>query len=146
MSRRLIGYPTGWTLAVLDDETSARAAGAELTASGIGAADLVVLAGADGPGQLDRLGTSSGLSGRLRRTMQFMTMDQLPDLHVYELAVIQGRPVVGVRIADGGARRSAVELLRRHGAHFINRFGAWATEEIAPWRGPAPDLPQYMRR
>ena len=143
--RRLIGYPTGWTLAVIDDPDAAATAARDLGAT-VDPDDLVLLAGPAAVTQLDRLGTSSGISGRLRRTMQFMTMDQLPDLHVYELAVMEGRPVVGVRIPDGDARRSAVELLRGHGAHFINRFGAWATEEIAPWRGPAPDLPQYMRR
>lgn len=146
MSRRLIGYPTGWTLAVLDDESAARTAVDELAASGIGADDLVLLAGPEGPERLDRLGTNAGLSGRIRRTVQFMTMDQLPDLEVYERAVAQGRPVVGIRVADSDQRRRAVALLRRHGGHFINRFGAWATEEIAPWRGPVPDLPQHLRR
>jgi hypothetical protein len=146
MTRRLIGYPTGWTLAVLDDENAARAAERELAGSGIAADDLVLLAGPEGPERLDRLGTSAGLSGRIRRTVQFMTMDQLPDLHVYEQAVSNGRPVIGIRVADADARRAAVDRLRRHGAHFINRFGAWATEEIAPWRGPPPDLPDHLRR
>jgi hypothetical protein len=146
VSRELIGYPTGWTLAVLDDEAAANAAAAELTASGIRADDLVLLAGPEGPARLKRLGTNAGLAGRIRRTVQFMTMDQLPDLHVYEQAVARGRPVVGIRVADGDARRAAVGRLRRHGGHFINRFGAWATEEIAPWRGPAPDLPDHLRR
>ena len=78
--------------------------------------------------------------------MQFLTMDQLPDLHVYELAVEDGHPVVGVSIADATARRDAIAILRRHGAHFINRFGAWATEEIAPWRGEMPERPLHMHR
>jgi hypothetical protein len=78
--------------------------------------------------------------------MQFMTMDQLPDLHVYELTVDQGRAVLGLRIGDEGSRRRAIETVRRHGGHFINRFGAWATEEIVPWRGTMPDLPQHMQR
>lgn len=146
MSRRLIGYPTGWTLTVLDDESAAQTAVDELAATGIGADDLVLLAGPEGPERLDRLGTNAGLSGRIRRTVQFMTMDQLPDLEVYERAVAQGRPVIGIRVADSDERRRAVSLLRRHGGHFINRFGAWATEEIAPWRGPMPDLPQHLRR
>ena len=146
MSGRLIGYPTGWTLAVFDEGSAAQAAGAELETSGMGASDMVVLSGADAGERMSRLGTSSGLAARLRRTMQFMTMDQLPDLHVYELALAQGRAVLGVRIANAEARRTATDAIRRHGGHFVNRFGAWATEEIAPWRGEMPDLPQYMRR
>jgi len=145
MSRRLIGYPTGWTLSVLDDGTDAGAAVRDLEAAGVRSDDVVVLTGADADG-LERLGSSTGISGRLRRGLQFMTMDQLPDLHVYELAIDQGHAVIGVRVADAEARRGAIDVLRRHGAHFINRFGAWATEEIAPWRGTMPDLPQHMRR
>jgi hypothetical protein len=145
MSRRLISYPTGWTLAVLDDARSAAAAAAELEEEGVARDELVVLDGSDAASGLVRLGSSSGLAGRLRRGLQFMTMDQLPDLHVYELAIERGHPVVGIRLAEA-PRRKAIETLRRHGAHFINRFGAWATEEIAAWRGTMPDLPQHMRR
>ena len=28
----------------------------------------------------------------------------------------------------------------------IDRFGAWATEEVLPWRGMMPEIPQLMRR
>ena len=54
--------------------------------------------------------------------------------------------MLGVRIGDAETRREATELIRRHGGHFVNRFGSWATEEIAPWRGEMPKLPQYMQR
>ena len=87
MSGRLIGYPTGWTLAVFDDADAAEAARSELEASGIGPDDLILLAGPDATDRMSRLGTSAGLGARLRRAMQFMTMDQLPDLRVYELAL-----------------------------------------------------------
>ena len=45
MSGRLIGYPTGWTLAVFDGADAAETAMAELTSSGIGTDDLILLAG-----------------------------------------------------------------------------------------------------
>ena len=54
--------------------------------------------------------------------------------------------MLGVRIGDAETRRDATEVIRRQGGHFVNRFGAWATEEIAPWRGKMPELPQYMQR
>ena len=146
MSRRIIGYPTGWTLSVLGTAEDADAAAAELRATGVPAEDIVVISGDDVAAQIARLGTSSGFLARARRTMQFLTIDQLPDLHVYEVAVEDGHPVVGVSIADADARRDAIAILRRHGAHFINRFGAWATDEIAPWRGEMPDRPLHMHR
>jgi hypothetical protein len=147
MSGRLIGYPTGWTLAVFDDEASAEAARADLEAAASGPGEeVIVLAGPDATERMTRLGTASGLGARMRRAMQFMTMDQLPDLRVYELALEGGRPVLGLRVDDAARRRSAIEAILRRGGHFVNRFGAWATEEIAPWRGEMPSLPQYMRR
>jgi hypothetical protein len=146
VSGRLIGYPTGWTLAVFDEVRDAEAATAELTASGIAPDELLLLSGPDATDRMSRLGASSGVGARMRRAMQFMTMDQLPDLRVYELALEGGRPVIGVRVGDSEDRRAAVDAIRRHGGHFINRFGAWATEEIAPWRGEMPKLPQYMQR
>jgi hypothetical protein len=146
MTRSFIGYPAGWTLSVMGDLEAAEGAAAELHAAGIGANDVIVLAGANGADQITKLGTSTGVAARIRRGVQFVTMDQMPDLHVYELAMEQGDPLLGIRVADTEKRRRAIEILRRHGAHFINRFGDWATEEISPWRGRMPDLPQHMQR
>jgi hypothetical protein len=42
--------------------------------------------------------------------------------------------------------RRAVETLRRTGAHFINYFGRFTTEEFERWRGTEPELPGFMRR
>jgi hypothetical protein len=146
MSGRLIGYPTGWTLAVFDQADAAEAARAELEATGTGPNDLVLAAGPDATERMSHLGTSSGLAARMRRAVQFVTMDQLPDLHPYELALADGHPLLALRIGDADERRDALDIVRGHGGHFINRFGAWATEEIAPWRGEMPKLPQYMQR
>ena len=146
MTRRFIGYPSGWTLSVLDDERAAEAAATALGDDGVDARDIVVLTGADPGEPMSRLGTATGVAARIRRAMQFVTMDQMPDLHVYELALDLGLRVLAIRVDDGERRRAAVAIIRRHGGHFINRFGAWATEEIAPWRGRMPDLPQHMQR
>jgi len=146
MTGRQLRYPTGWTLAVFDDAGSAEAARDEIAGTGTSPEDLIVLSGPGAIERMGRLGTSSGIGARMRHAMQFMTMDQLPDLRVYELALEGGRPILGVRVDDTDRRRAAVDAIRRHGGHFINRFGAWATEEIAPWRGEMPSLPQYLQR
>lgn len=146
MSRRLIRYPTGWTLAVFADAAAAEAAAAELSRIGVPPRDVVLLAGPDATARLERLGTSAGLAAGIRRAVQFMTMDQLPDLHVYEMALARQHPVVGARVPEADDRRNAIEAMRRHGGHFINRFGAWATEEIAPWRGEPLPVGQLMQR
>ena len=47
MSKRFIGYPTGWILGVVDDPDDAERLTADLAASGIGDGDRMVLAGTD---------------------------------------------------------------------------------------------------
>jgi hypothetical protein len=133
-------------LAVLDDAAEADGVLADLADAGVRQEDLALLGGSDDAATLDRLGASRGVAARLRRVGQFLAMDQMPDLQVYERAVADGHTVVAARIEDADERRRAIDALRRHGAHFINRFGAWATEEISPWRGEMPDLPQHLKR
>jgi hypothetical protein len=144
MSRVLIGYPTGWTLAVVDDPAGAERVAADLRSLTASPDDVVVIEGGGATEQLRRLGASSGVLARMRRSVQFTMMDQLPDFVVYESALEQGRAVVGVRA--GGAGTQAVNVLRRGGAHFINRFGALMTAEIEPWHGTLPPIPQHMHR
>ena len=145
MSEVLIGYPTGWTLAVIDDEEIAQGTATALREHGCATGDVLVIAGTDASAKLRRLGASSGILARARRAVQFMAMDQLPDLYVYEAALTQGHALIAVRVPSGH-RQDVVEVLRRHGAHFINSFGAWMTSEIEPWHGPKPPIPQHMHR
>jgi hypothetical protein len=141
-----IGYPTGWTLAVVDDPGQAAAAIRELSGAGFGEDDIALMSQTDDVDTLERLGASRGIAAHVRRATQYLTMDQSPDLAVYERAVADGHSVVGVRVDAVEPRRRAIAILRRNGAHFVNRFGAWATEEIAPWRGTMPAMPQHLTR
>lgn len=145
MSGRFIGYPTGWILGVVDEPQDAAGIDTELAAAGIGHDDRMILTGAEGAQRLDGLGSQSGFLARMRRATQYLAMDQMPDFLMYEVALREGRVVVGVR-PDDAERPAAIEVLKRHGAHFINRFGSWSTEEVLPWRGPMPEIPQLMRR
>jgi hypothetical protein len=145
VSPPFIGYPTGWILSVVDDPTDVDDLEAELSAAGIDAAHRMILTGLEDARRLDGLGRESGFIARMHRITQYLAMDQMPDFLMYEVALREGRAVIGVRPADA-PRAAVVELLRRHRAHFINRFGAWSTEEVLPWRGQMPDVPQLMRR
>lgn len=145
MSTRFIGYPTGWILGVVDDPQDAARIEAELAAAGLGPDDRMNLSGPDAAKRLDGLGRQSGFLARMRRATQYLAMDQMPDFLMYEVALRDGHTVVGIRPKDAD-RSAAIDVLKRHGAHFINRFGAWSTEEVLPWRGPMPEIPQLMRR
>jgi len=140
-----IGYPTGWLLAVADDADRAAACLAAVT--GV-APDMpaLMLEGPDAAARFDGMGRRSGRMAWWRRAMQQLAMDQMPDFLWYEEALRQGRKVIAVRVPNADSRRKAAAALESGGAHFINYFGRWTTEAIAPWRGEEPNVPQIMRR
>lgn len=134
--RRRIRYPLDWLLAVVDDPAQARGAAAALAAAGFDGRHVKVLVGKTADGSLAELPTSSGAVGQLIRLIQFMSMDQTPDLRLYEAALDDGRAIVAVH---GGSRDRLLEardILAANGAHFQNHFGRYATEEFSRWRGP----------
>jgi hypothetical protein len=144
-SRRSFAYPTDQLLAVIDDPVAATEAGRALVAAGFPAADVTVLRGDEGADRLDGLGRS-GPWRRIVRAFQFITMDQMPDFLTYEAALRDGRAVIAVRVQDRPSMLRVRDLLRAAGGHFMNFFGRFSTEELARWRGPELDLPDYMRR
>ena len=70
----------------------------------------------------------------------------MPDFVLYEAAVVDGRTVLAVPMPSEASRSAAVAVLRQSGAHFVNFYGRFATEEIVPWRGPELDIPSLLRR
>ena len=143
---RFIGYPIDSILAVLPDAPAAAAAAAELRALGAHDDDITILRGPEGADRLDGTGAANGIGARLRRVVSFTVMDQLVDMALYEHAVRGGQVVLMLRDRDIERRAAAVAALRGHGAHFINHYGRFATEEIERWRGPEPDMPGHLRR
>jgi hypothetical protein len=136
----------GRLYAVIDDADAAARAVAALIESGV-AADRIELQRAEAaPGNLDEAPAGKPFRGRLRRAVEFMLMDQAPDIAWYEAALRSGRAVVGVRASREADVRRAADILRRFGGHFINHFGWFTTEELERWHGTEPNLPDYLRR
>ena len=146
VARPIIRYPTGWLLAVVDDPATAARAAAAVAATGIDPADLRVLSGADGRAAFAELGASTSPLARIIRGVQFMSMDQMPDLPAYEKGIEEGRTVIAVRPKGRPALLKAKDALAANGAHFQNYFGRFMTEEFSRWRGTEPDLPDHLRR
>lgn len=144
--RPIIRYPTGWLLAVVDDAATAARAAAAVTAARIDPADVRVLSGADGRAAFAELGASTSPLARIIRGVQFMSMDQMPDLPAYEKGIEEGRTVIAVRPKGRPALLKAKDALAANGAHFQNYFGRFMTEEFSRWRGTEPDLPDHLRR
>ena len=143
---RFLGSARGRLLAILDSDDVARAAVEALQASGIDPARIEIFTGDDGAAAFDSSGGRHGPSARFLRTLQFTLMDQMPDFAYYEAAAREGRSVLSVRARNEAEMRRAVDTLRKHGAHFINQFGLFTTEEFERWHGEEPKLPGFMRR
>ena len=107
---------------------------------------VVLLEGAEAADRIDGLGRSHGWGVRLLRLVQFTTMDQMPDFHLYEAAIADGRAVVAVRVRDAELRRRVRDRLASAGAHFMNFYGRLYTEELSRWSGPELAMPGHLRR
>ena len=140
-----IGYPNRKVLGVLDDQAALDRAVAAIKALGITEPDIETFKGAADAERFDATGARHGLLARLRRAMQFGLMDQLPALAWYEAALRENRHVIAIKTADPTTTRTVVEALKAVGAHFINRFGRFNTEEFARWRGPEPRVANFMK-
>ncbi len=147
MAGRRLAYPTDRLMAVVDDPAVGERAAERLIADGTAVAgDVEVLAGAADADRIDGLGTSGGILARVVRLVQFTTMDQMPDLYLYEAAVRDGRAVLAVRVRERTRMLAIRDRLREDGAHFINFYGRFSTEELGRWRGPELPIPGALRR
>jgi hypothetical protein len=142
---RFIGYPDRQVMAVFDDRPAADRAIAAGRAAGVEPAAIEVYEGATDAERFDATGMRHGLIARLRRAMQFSLMDQLPAMAWYEAALREGKAVVAIRTKSRADTLRVVELLKKAGGHFINRFGRFDTEEFARWRGPEPAVSDLMK-
>jgi hypothetical protein len=137
---------TNRLMAVLDSTEAADDATAALARDGFAGDAVLVLRGDRDADRIDSLGNAGGAWVRARRLLSFTIADQMVDLAVYEAALRDGRTVVSVRVDGGGERERAKRALAGTGAHFVNFFGRFATEDIVPWRGRELPLPPWLRR
>jgi hypothetical protein len=137
---------TNRLMAVLDTAEAAAAATAALAREGFTGDRVMVLRGGQDADRIDSLGNAGGLWARARRLLSFTLADQAVDLAVYVAALRDGRRVVSVLVSGDAAKDRARRALVGTGAHFVNFFGRFATEDVAPWRGPELPLPPWLRR
>ncbi len=129
-------------MGILPSPMAAEAAVAELVGAGMSREAVRVLVGEEAALRIDGRGKHHGLVARIYRLIQFTQMDQAPDFRRYELEARRGHPVIAVRETDPARRRLIRAVLRRHGAHFTNFYGRYATETLDPYEGPDEgDLP-----
>lgn len=137
---------TGQLFAVVDDPAAAPDIVRRLADVGVDTSNLTMLRGEEGAARIDATGVRTGVRARLRQILSFTMVDQMPDFVLYEAAVLDGRTVLAVPIASDAARTTSISVLRDAGAHFVNIYGRFATEEVIPWRGPELRIPSLLRR
>jgi hypothetical protein len=137
---------TNRLMAVLDTADAAAAAVAALAGEGFSGEAVLVLRGGRDADRIDSLGNVGGVWARARRLLSFTLADQMVDLAVYEAALRDGRTVLSVLAPGDETRERARQALADAGAHFVNFFGRFATEDVVPWRGPELPLPSWLRR
>ena len=136
---------TNRLMAVLDTDDAAAAAMTALAREGLTGDAVLVLRGDRDADRIDSLGNAGGMWARARRLASFTLADQMVDLAVYVAALRDGRTVLSV-LAPGERKERARRALAGAGAHFVNFFGRFATEDVVPWRGPELPLPSWLRR
>ena len=137
---------TNRLMAVLDTAEAAADATAALAGEGFAGDAVLVLRGDRDAERIDSLGNAGGTWARARRLLSFTLADQMVDLAVYVAALRDGRTVLSVLAPADQARERARRALAGAGAHFVNFFGRFATEDVVPWRGPELPLPSWLRR
>lgn len=144
MPRRL--PTTDHVFAVVDDPSDAPGIVAALRPAGIDSNRVTTLRGLEGAARIDATGASTGLGARLRQAVSFTMADQMPDFVLYEAALAGGRTVLVVPVTSAEMKLAVWQILRDQGAHFVNFYGRFVTEELEAWRGPELDIPNVLRR
>jgi len=132
-SGEFLNYPTNKVVGVFADWTQARAALDALAADGVAAEQVGVLHGPEGAARLDATGERHGILAQISRFFQrFADMDDKhTQRHEQELAA--GHVLVEVYVGDDeSARARTRDLLKQHGGYFINFYGKWYVENLAP--------------
>lgn len=128
-NRHTLRNLTNRVIAVIDDPRQARAAIATLERAGIGEGDLNAFSGEEGARQIDAEGVHSGGVTHVLRGLQRWTVEG-SHLRKYQAELAQGHQVVDVHAHGRGGRDVVAQILRAHGAHFVNAYGQWTIEGI----------------
>jgi len=129
-NRHTLRNLTNRVIAVIDDPRQTQAVLDRLERAGIADRDLATFSGEEGARQIDAEGIHSGGVTHVLRGLQRWTVEGA-HLRKYEEELAQGHQLVDVHIHGSQKHGAVVQILRAHGAHFINAYGQWTIEGIA---------------
>ena len=118
---------TNRVMAVIDDPRQTQAAVETLERAGVADRDLATFSGEEGVRQIDAEGVHSGGVKHVLRGLQRFTLEGA-SLRQYQAELV--RVITSSMSRSRPPKRDAVaQILRSHGAHFINVYGPWTIEE-----------------
>lgn len=120
---------TNRVMAVIDDAEHAREAVETLERAGVPQRELTNLSGPEGMNRIDAGGVRSGGLKQALRALQRFTVEG-NHLRRYEAELATGHHVIDVHARGYMQRESIARILRSHGAHFINAYGACTIETV----------------
>jgi hypothetical protein len=124
-------FPYNSVVGIIDDPSELEAAVQHLIANGFAEADVNVLCGASGVGQIDAKGKRKGVLARLFRIVDALgTEREHTTRHMQELE--SGHFVVVVNSPDETTKERARDGLAAYGADFINYYTRFTTETLSP--------------
>ncbi|MBV9876188.1 MAG: hypothetical protein JO025_15785 [Verrucomicrobia bacterium] len=122
--------PVNQVVAILPREADLQGIVADLHGSGFASDDIGVLSGPDDAHKLD---AASGKQGWLAKLAQigpgFGDLDD-GNLKDYAEALRRDESVIAVVATLGSKRREIADLLKQHGAKFINSYGMFSIEAL----------------
>ena len=121
---------TNRVMAVIDDDRQTQAAVETLERAGIEDRELATFEGEGGARQVDAEGVHSSGVKQVLRGLQRWTAEG-NHLRRYQAEIASGHHVVDVCVHGRRQREAVVDILRTHGAHFINAYGQWTLENVA---------------
>src|SRR3954451_20421430 len=128
-----VKYHENHVIAIMPTTDDAVSALGTLTQSGFLETEVTLTCGVE---IADRIRASSGRSGLIGQVLQVVDQfcgggEELEARHEYEKALREGKSNVLVLAPTEERKRLAGEILRKHGANFINFFGRLSIEQLA---------------
>lgn len=122
--------PVNQVVAILPREADVQKVVTDLHKAGLASDDIGVLSGPDDAHKLD---AASGRQGWLAKVAQmgpgFGDLDS-GNMKDYTDALQHGETVIAVVAVLGSKRREIADLLKQHGAKFINSYGMFSIEGL----------------
>ena len=129
-SNQPLRYPTNTLFCIIDEAADVEAARDSLVAAGIDPNVITIYQGED---QASRAGIKgTGVRERLAHLFQVVAGAERSYVERHKAALLAGSSLLGVLIPDHDLKHTVTLELKRHSAYFINFFGAWGIEELAP--------------